>query len=66
MTTADFLIIDHGTIWTFTPLSDAAKAHCERAFSDDCQMFASGYVVEHRYAPDIIDDLVANGFEIRH
>lgn len=62
----DFLIVDHGSIWTFTPMTDAAKAHCEAHFPDDCQTFGRGYVVEPRYATDIIDDLVAEDFELAY
>lgn len=60
----DFLIVNHGSIWTFQPLTEAAEAHCNEKFPDDCQMFGRAYVVEWRYARAIVEDLQNEGFAI--
>ena len=61
----DFRIVDQGTIVTFRPLCKAAQDHCNEHFPEDCPMFGGAYAVEHRYAPAIIEDLTACGFELR-
>jgi hypothetical protein len=60
----DFRVTNHGTIWTFTPLTRTAVAHCEEMFPEDCPQIGNSYAVEHRFAPDIVADLHAEGFAI--
>lgn len=63
MTTTDFLLADHGSIATFTALSDAAQDHASEAFAGAME-WAGGYVVEPRYVSAILADLVERGFLI--
>jgi hypothetical protein len=60
----DFRITNHGSIVTFQPLSEAAQEHCEEWFPEDCPMFGPAYAVEHRFAPAILEDLAACGFDL--
>ena len=53
-----FQIINHGTLTGFTPVDDAAQT-----WWDDhvqwCPMMGDQYLVEHRYAPAIIEGIQA-------
>jgi hypothetical protein len=61
---ADFQINDQGSIVLFTPVSDEAREFATEAFAN-AMTFGTAYVVEHRYADDIIADLVGNqGFTV--
>lgn len=60
----DYAVTDEGTLFLFRPVSDAAREHGERMFADAMQMGPS-YAVEHRYAADILHDLIENeGFAV--
>lgn len=60
----DFRVANHGTLWTFTPLTPAAIAHASDHFPEDCPTLGAAYAVEHRFGADILGDLIAWGFEI--
>lgn len=60
----DWTINNQGTIFIFTPLTPEASAHADERFPDDCMMWGQGYVVEHRYADDILHDLAQHDFTI--
>lgn len=60
----DFRVTDHGTIWTFTPLTEEAIHHCAEMFPSDCPTMGPAFCVEHRFAPYILDCLRADGFGI--
>ena len=49
-----FEINNQGSIFLFTPLTEDAKLWWEENVSNDCQKFGNAFVVEHRYAYDII------------
>jgi len=60
----DFRINDQGSIVLFTPVSEAAQEFATEAFAN-AMTFGTAYVVEHRYADDIIADLTDNqGFTV--
>ena len=59
----DFVITNHGSIVTFLPLTDAARAHCAERFPDDAPRFGNAYGVDTRHAGDIVADLNAEGFD---
>jgi hypothetical protein len=62
---ADFRINDQGTIVLFTPISDAAREWVdENVASDSWQWFGPQLCVDHRMAGDLLDGIVAAGFEI--
>jgi hypothetical protein len=60
----DFLVVNHGSIFTFLAVSEAAQEFAEEAFAD-AMTFGGAYVVEHRYAPPIIEDLIERGFTLQ-
>lgn len=62
MADTDFVVNDHGTIWTFAPLTDAALEHALAHFPDDTPTLGHAYAVEHRYATDIVEALLGEGF----
>jgi hypothetical protein len=61
----DFLIADHGSIFTIAPLSEAAHEWLdENATSEPWQWSGGLLSVEHRCAGDLIDAIEAAGFDI--
>lgn len=59
----DFSIVNHGSIFTFTPRSEAAWAFAHEAFAD-AQWFGGAVVVEHRYAWDLAERLQSEGWSV--
>lgn len=53
-------INNQGSIVILTPLDNEAKDWFEESVNID-QMWCDGYVIEHRYAPDIIDGFIDAG-----
>jgi hypothetical protein len=58
----DVLVVDHGTIFTFYPRSQAAQDWWKEHVDPEALSLGRNFVVEHRYAPDIIDGLERDGF----
>lgn len=61
----DFILADHGSIVVLTPTSDEAKEWTHTYISDAAQWFGNGFVVEHRYADDIIERLCELDMTVR-
>lgn len=62
--TADFLIMNGGTIVQFWPQSEAAKAWWYENVQD-APTLGQSRVVEHRYARDIIEGLAEAGLQFK-
>jgi len=60
----DVLVTNHGSIFTFLPLSDAAEEWVAEQLPDDTPMLGNEYCVEHRYARDIADGMISDGLEV--
>ncbi len=60
---SDFRVVNHGTIFIFYALTKEAQEDAEIMFAD-AQTWGDGYVVEHRCASPIIEDLQARGFTL--
>lgn len=59
----DFVVVNHGTIWTFNPMTLEA----EDWWQDHVQngpTFGGSYAVEHRFARDIVSGIKNEGFRI--
>lgn len=65
MSSADFDLINGGSIFTLRPRTDAARDWVSEFLPDDALMLGSAYVVEHRYIGDIVDGIVADGLTIQ-
>lgn len=60
----DFAVRNDGTIFVFSPLTPAAHEFAATAFAN-AMTFGTSYVVDHRYAMPILDDLVnEEGFTV--
>lgn len=60
---ADFEIIPDGTVWLFRPLNDDARKFArERIQIEDWQWLGTGFAVEHRYAIELRQILIDEGF----
>lgn len=57
----DFEVRNEGTIFLFTPLTQAAKDWIAENIPDDATYFGPALVVEHRYAADIAQGMLAAG-----
>ena len=59
----DFNVLNAGTIVMFTPITDEAQAWWKEWIDwESAQMLGNSYSVEHRYAPAIVEGLIAAGF----
>lgn len=64
MTGPDVIVSDEGSIWLFYPRSEAAQAWWAEHVDPDALTYGRNFVVEHRFARDIVDGLAAEGFTI--
>ena len=58
----DFQINDQGTLVLVRPCTAAAKVWIDENVQKDAQAFCGAVVVEHRYARDLIEGILAAGF----
>jgi hypothetical protein len=64
---SDFTVLNGGSIFVLTPVSEAAKAWAEEKISqgEETQYWGNGgIVVEHRYICDIIDGIKADDLTV--
>jgi len=54
-----FKIINEGSIILFEPLTDAARSWWTTNVNPEAQTMGQAYVVEHRYAGDIVEGIKA-------
>jgi hypothetical protein len=64
MIKTDFSVNNHGTIWTFEPLTEGARDHAVEHFPEETPTLGLAYAVEHRFAPDIVTALLSEGFAV--
>ncbi len=60
----DFTVENHGTIFLFIPNTSRADSHLTDSVYDDAIWLGDALVVEHRYAKDLMTNLVEKGFSI--
>ena len=65
MTTYDFSVSNHGSIFLLQPLTFAGRAWVEEHVDPDHQQWAGGVVVEHRYIGDIVAGIINDGLGVR-
>ncbi len=63
---ADFSVTNHGSLFLFTSLSDGCREWITDHVDIPDYMVVGGdsFVVEHRYARDLADGLLENGFHV--
>lgn len=61
----DVHVSNQGTIFTFWPVTDAAKEWIDENVPDDSQWFGPKLVVEWRYAYDLADGMEAAGLILK-
>lgn len=62
--TIDVFVRNEGTIWLLYPRTVAAEAWIEHNVDPEARWVGHALVVEHRYGPDIVAGLVADGLEV--
>ena len=64
--TPDFTVVNHGSIFTFTPQNEAAFDWADEHIDARGQFIGQhSIVVEHRMIRDIVDGAIADGFTVR-
>ena len=61
----DVLVSNHGSIFTFALLTDAAKDWVGEHVDPDAQYFGGALVVEHRFAQDLADGMQGDGLQVQ-
>lgn len=60
---ADFKVTDCGSVWTFEPVSEAAKDYSNDSLEiEGWQWVGPAFAVNHRTAQHLIDHLTDEGF----
>lgn len=57
----DFRVRDEGTLVIIWPVSNEAVSWANEHLPDDCTRWGDGYVIDHRYAADVISGLFQDG-----
>jgi hypothetical protein len=60
----DVTVANHGSIFTFTPHSEAAREWITDNVDDDAPWWAGALAVEPRYARDLAAGMQAAGLEV--
>ena len=63
-TQSDFTFSNQGSLFLVTPNTEAAKTHLKENTGEEVQWWAGALVVEPRYARDLADCLLAEGFSV--
>jgi hypothetical protein len=62
LTQLDFVVRDVGSLVILDPLNDAATSWAEGRLEESVMRWGSGFVIEPRYLPPIIQALLVEGF----
>jgi hypothetical protein len=62
---ADFELSNHGTIYTFTPLTPAARDWVAEFLPEDAQRWSGGVAIEHRFISDVVIGARRDGLVVR-
>ena len=61
----DIYVSNHGSIFTFLPMTERANDWIAENVQDSAQWFGGQLCVEHRYAYDLADGMVAGGLRLK-
>ncbi len=61
---ADYIVENHGTIFLFLPQNEAAKQNLIDNVEDTAGWLGDALAVEHRYAYDLAEQLLKEGWEV--
>lgn len=62
--TTDIIVTDHGSVVQLTPCTDAGREWCRENLGADCPSLGHTLIVEHRYAADILEGMIADGITL--
>ena len=65
MTTPDYVVQNHGSIFLVEPQSDEARDNLQDNVQEGAQFFGRALVVEHRYILDLVATLQNEGWDVR-
>ena len=58
----DFIIVNQGSVWTFEPVSEAAKEFAKTLGLEGWQWMGKVFGIDARIASQLADDLESEGF----
>lgn len=58
----DFIIVSQGSVWTFEPVTEAAKAFVAELPLEGWQWMGKAFVLDARIADQLANDLESEGF----
>ena len=61
----DIYMENHGSIWLFRPVSEAAREHLDDVIDEMAQWFGDALVVEPRYVSDLATSLEDDGLDLK-
>jgi hypothetical protein len=60
----DFEVQNEGSIYLLRPMSEGARIWCAEHLPEDAPRFGVAYAVEHRYIRDIVEGVMADGYNV--
>jgi hypothetical protein len=64
--TTDFVVRSEGSLVLVEPMTQDATSHILKVTDATAQWFAGALVVEWRYAPSLVEQLIADGFTVQN
>lgn len=64
MTTTDFHLTNHGSIWLLTPVSPEAVEWAEQYLPEDAQTLGNAIAIEPRYVDPIVQGIEGDGLTV--
>lgn len=61
----DVQVENHGSIFLFRILTDAAQSWVDENVSEEAQWMGNGLAVEHRYAEDLAQGMLNAGLNVK-
>lgn len=58
----DFIIVNQGSVWTFEPVTEAAKEFAATLGLEGWQWLGKAFGLDARIAGQLMDDLYSEGF----
>lgn len=60
----DFYVVNHGSIFVLTPLTEAAQGWVAEHLPPDAPTWGDSIVVEHRFIGEIVAGFTADGLKL--
>lgn len=61
----DFTVQNHGSIFLLEPHTEAARLWVDEHIGPEATTWGAAVVVEHRYIHELVEGILADGYEVR-